>query len=76
MMDVDVVTDINPLTGAPVLDDRCAARRWLEALHYGPTFPEQHKNNQTISARSGPITTQNPKPRRRLPQRKANTCIM
>jgi hypothetical protein len=55
MKDVDNCSHLNPVTGLPIYDGQCPARRWLEALHYGPTFPEQHKNNQRISARSGPI---------------------
>ena len=50
MTDIDLIANLDPATGLPLVDTRSAARRWLEALHYGPTFPEQHKNNQRIPA--------------------------
>jgi hypothetical protein len=48
--DIDAFSRLDPTTGLPIYDGQCPARRWLEALYYGPTFPEQHKNNQGIPA--------------------------
>lgn len=38
MTDIDIVADLAPRTGLPVVDSRPTARRWLESLAYGPEY--------------------------------------
>jgi hypothetical protein len=38
-MDLDVIAELDPLTGLPRIDDRPPALRWIEALDHGP-MPE------------------------------------
>ncbi len=56
MIDVDLIADLDPTTGLPVIDHRSPAQRWLNALNQGtgqaPSF--NTLNHENISARSGP----------------------
>lgn len=50
MTDIDIVADLAPRTGLPVVDSRPNARRWLESLAYGPEYDNTmnasaHKQN-------------------------------
>jgi hypothetical protein len=38
-MDLDVIAELDPLTGQPRIEDRQRALRWIEALDHGP-MPE------------------------------------
>ena len=35
-MDLDVIAEVDPLTGQSRVEDRPRALRWLESLHCGP----------------------------------------
>ena len=36
VMDLDVIAEVDPLTGQSRVEDRPRALRWLESLHCGP----------------------------------------
>lgn len=38
MKDIDVTTNIDPVTGIPRIDERSTATRWLACLHHGLEF--------------------------------------
>lgn len=61
MMDVDLVADIDPLTGAPVFDNRTASTRWLDALNHGcgVALSASSLNHEQLSARSAPDKPRN-----------------
>ena len=42
-MDLDVIAEVDPLTGLSRVGDRPRALRWLESLHCGPDNNNEEK---------------------------------
>ena len=61
MIDLDIIADLDPTTGLPVVDHQSPAQRWLNALNQGagqaPSF--NTLNHEKLSARSAPDKPRN-----------------
>jgi hypothetical protein len=54
MIDLDIITDLDPTTGLPVVDHRSPAQRWSEVLNHGSeqNLHPTPLNHEQLSARS------------------------
>jgi len=67
MKDTDTHTHFDPVTGLPIYDDQCSARRWMEALDEGPGFPTAIQVSPKLFGTVGAGTTPTQNTTRVLP---------
>lgn len=65
MIDLDIITGLDPTTGVPTVDHRSKAQRWPDAIHHGP---EKHGATKAflhfdpVGAEKTPTTTERTRP--------------